>query len=84
MKLNAVLMLLALAVAQVIYVFCIVMALGAQKRAWKVAPYVVAMIPPIVHASHYGLGLNSLLTGILFLALTKFVVVLTANELGES
>lgn len=70
--------------AQVIYVFCIVMAVGEQNRAWKVSPYVIAMIPPIVHVSHYGLGLDSLLTVVLFVALTKFILILAAKELSES
>ena len=82
MNINTVLIMVALVAAQLLYVCCIVMAVEAQKLAWKIAPYVLAMIPPMIHAFNYGLGLPSFLAFVLFLAITKLIVILAAKELA--
>ena len=65
------------------YIFCILQAVSRKTRVWRIAPYVSAMGPALVHGFNYGIGFMTLSAILFFIALTKIMLVLAEKEWRE-
>lgn len=75
--------LLVVALILCCYVYCWIQAVASRSLGWRVALYVIALIPSVTHGANHGIGAQTLLTGVLFVALTKLLLILGVREWGD-
>jgi hypothetical protein len=75
--------LLAVAALLICYLLCLIQAVAKDSWPWKAALYAIALVPSFAHGANYGLGLQTFLAAVLFLVLTRLMLVFGAREWGD-
>ena len=80
MDLQSAITFFAASAAMICFIICVVMAVTTDSQLWKTAPYLIAMIPVVIHGINYGAELQTIYAAVFFLAITKLIVYCARKE----